>query len=88
MLLFKISNDSYLYNYNSYHKSKDYLVYDISYECNEFELYKEIIGNLENKTIINNTNGAYNYKLYVSQENLTKLKENINDFNGYIVFYR
>ena len=82
-----LCNDSYLYNYNSYSNSNNYLVYDISSECNGFELYKEVINGLKEKEIINNTNGSYRYKMYVSQDNLTKLRKNINDYRGYIVFY-
>ena len=38
-----------------------------------------------NKRIVN-YDRHYDVKIYVSSENLTILRENINKFNGYIVF--
>ena len=82
-------NDAYLYSYNSYnengYKSEMFKIIDISFDYNEFEIYKDIIDNLKNKKIIN-YDGNYDVKLYVSLENFTKLKENINKYVGYTLY--
>ena len=58
----------------------------MSYELDELELYKNIINNLKNKKIVNYNNDIYDIKIYVSSGNLDKLKKNINNYNGYLVF--
>lgn len=78
--------DIYLYNYMSYNGNRDYNIYDISYNVNELELYKDIINNLRNKKIVNYDNDIYDMKIYVSRNNLLILKKNINHYNGYDVF--
>jgi len=78
--------DTYLYNYNSYNNKNDiFSVYDINYDYNDLEYYKDIIDDFINKRIVN-YDRYYDVKIYVSSENLTILRENINKFNGYIVF--
>ena len=78
--------NAYLYNYSSYDgDSNVYRVYDISFDYNEMEFYRDVINNLKEEKIVNYDDGAYDVKIYVSNDNLTKLRENINNFNGYIV---
>ena len=82
------NRDVYLYSYNSYTSDGDiYLVYDLDYDYNEIEFYRDVINNLKDRRIVNSNEMAYDVKIYISEDNLTKLKRNINDFNGYIVFY-
>ena len=79
--------DVYLYNYSSYDSDKKtYRVYDISYDYNDIEIYKNIINGLKEKRIVNYDGDVYDVRIYMSLDNLTKLKENMNDFNGYIVY--
>ena len=78
--------DVYLYNYRRHTNNQDYLVYDMSYELDELELYKNIMNNLKNKKITNYDNDIYDIKIYISSDNLNKLKKNINNYNGYLVF--
>ena len=79
--------DVYLYNYSSYDSDKNiYRVYDISYDYNDIEIYKDIINGLKNKKIVNYDGDVYDVKIYMSLDNFTKLKENMNDFSGYIVY--
>lgn len=78
--------DVYLYNYMRYNDDRDYNVYDISYRVNELELYKDVLNNLRLKRIVNYDGDVYDIKIYVSSDNLLRLKKNINDYNGYNVF--
>jgi len=78
--------DVYLYNYRIYHSDRDYLVYDISYDLDELGMYRNIMNNLRDKKIVNYDNDIYDVKIYVSSENLDKLKKNINNYSGYFVF--
>lgn len=78
--------DVYLYNYRNHTNNQDYQIYDISYKLDELELYKNIINNLKNKKIVNYDNDVYDIKIYISSDNLNKLKKNINNYNGYLVF--
>lgn len=78
-------SEVYLYNYNDYVNKFSYKVYDISYEYNEIEMYKNIFNNLKEEKIIN-YNSIYDVKMYISEDNLMKLRKNVNNYNGYIVF--
>lgn len=78
-------SEVYLYNYNDYVNKFSYKVYDISYEYNEIEMYKNIFNNLQEEKIIN-YNSIYDVKMYISEDNLMKLRKNVNNYNGYIVF--
>jgi len=78
-------NETYLYNYSSYVNDKTFKVYDINYEYNELDVYKNVIDNLKEKKIVE-YNNIYDVKMYVSNDNLIKLRKNVNEYNGYIVF--
>jgi hypothetical protein len=79
--------DVYLYNYSSYDSDMNtYMVYDIGYDYNDIEIYKDIINGLKNKKIVNYDGDVYDVKIYTSLDNFTKLKENMNGFSGYIVY--
>ena len=78
--------DTHLYTYNSYDAGiGNYKVVDVSFNYNELDLYKSIIEGLKNEIIIDYDN-AYNVKMYISENNLTKLRENINKYYGNIYF--
>lgn len=83
------SNDVYLYSYNEYSyngESKDlFRVIDIGIDYNELEMYKDVINNLINKKIVN-YDMNYDVKMYISEGNLTKLRENMNKYTGRIYF--
>lgn len=78
-------SEVYLYNYNDYVNKLSYTVYDISCEYNEIEMYKNIFNNLKERKIIN-YNSIYDVKMYISEDNLIKLRKNANEYNGYIIF--
>ena len=44
-----------------------------------------MIDNLSDKKIVN-YDRTYDVKVYVSSDNLTKLRKNVNEYSGYIVF--
>lgn len=75
------SSDIYIYRYTEFeydgYKSFEYEVIDIYSDYNEFDMYKNIIDDIKNGEI-NNIN--YNYytidKIYLSQDNLEKLRDN------------
>lgn len=83
------NNDVYLYSYNEYSYNdgvKDlFRVIDIGIDYNELEMYKDVINNLKNKKIIN-YDMNYDVKMYISEGNLTKLRENMNKYTGRIYF--
>jgi hypothetical protein len=58
---------------------------EIGYEYDEIGMYKDIFDGLKNKKIISN-DGETKIKMYVSIDNLTKLRENINKYTGNIYF--
>ena len=73
-------SDVYLYNYSCHRGGKSFKIYDIVFEFNE---YKDAMNNLKERKIINYD---YDVKMYISSDNLVKLRKNVNDYNGYIVF--
>lgn len=83
------SNDVYLYSYNEYSyngESKDlFKVIAIDIDYNELEMYRDVINNLKNKKIVN-YDMNYDVKIYISESNLTKLRENMNKYTGRIYF--
>ena len=76
-------NEAYIYSYNEYnydgYKRELFEIVDINVYYNEMEMYKEVIENLKNKMIVN-YDMPYGVKMYVSSDNLTKLRENINKY--------
>jgi len=82
-------NDAYLYSYNEYsydgNKRELFKIIDVSMDYNKIQFYKDILENLKDKKIVN-YDRAYEVKMYVSEENLTILKENINKYTRSIWF--
>ena len=79
-------SDAYLYNYNSLGgNDRVFKVYEVDYDYNEMGLYKEIFDNLKDNKIVN-YDRLYEVKMYVSYDNLIKLRENINKYTGNIWF--
>lgn len=82
-------NDVYLYSYNEYSYNDGvrelFKVIDIGIDYNELEMYKDVISNLVNKKIVN-YDMDYDVKMYISESNLTKLRENMNKYSGRIYF--
>lgn len=80
------NSDAYLYKYNEYDNNNvSFKVVDIAFEYNEVDIYKEIINNLKDKKIVN-YDRDYDVKMYISDDNLTKLRENINKYMGYFYY--
>lgn len=78
--------DTYLYSYNQLNYNKDsFKIVEVSYNHNEMEMYGDIINNLKDKKIVN-YDKYYEIKIYVSNDNLTNLRENINKYTGSIWF--
>ena len=81
--------NAYLYSYNGYnydgYKKQSFRIVEINYDYNELEYYRQIIEDLTNKKIVN-YDRDYDVKIYVSNENLIKLRKNVNEYNGYVVF--
>ena len=77
---------SYLYSYESYDpKVGNFRVVDVNFEYNELDLYRDIIDNLKDGKIVN-YNEIYDVKMYISKDNLNRLRENINRWSGEIIF--
>ena len=80
------NTDVYLYSYDSYSNLYGgFKVIEIAFEYNEIQVYKDIIKNLENKKIVNYDRN-YDIKVYISEDNLTRLRKNINNYTGEIYF--
>ena len=77
--------NSYLYSYDSYRNNNSFKIIEIGYEYDEIGLYKDIFNGLKNKKIVKDL-GESKIKIYVSIDNLTKLRENINKYTGNIYF--
>ena len=77
--------ESYLYSYNGYRNNDSFKIMEIGYEYDEIGMYKDIFDGLKNKKIISN-DGESKIKMYVSIDNLTKLRENINKYTGNVYF--
>ena len=78
-----------MYSYNEYSYNDGvrelFKVIDIGIDYNELEMYKDVINDLVNKKIVN-YDMNYDVKLYISESNLTKLRENMNKYSGGIYF--
>jgi len=73
-------NDIYLYSYDSYdNRYGGYKVIEMDIDYNEIDMYKGILKDLEDKRIVN-YDRIYDIKMYVSNDNLTKLRENIDKY--------
>ena len=78
--------NTYLYSYDSYDSDRSsFKIVELGYDYNELEMYSEIINNLKDKKIVN-YDKIYEIKMYISEDNLTKLRENINKYTGSIWF--
>ena len=77
--------DASVYNYNESNNSNGFKVIDIVGNYNDLDFYKNIFVGLLDKKIINN-NKDFEIKMYVSHDNLTKLRENINKYTGNVWF--
>ena len=77
--------DTYLYSYNESNNRDNFKVIDVVSDYNEIDIYKNIFDGLKNEKIIN-YNKDFDIKLYVSHDNLTKLRENINNYTGNVWF--
>lgn len=71
------NTDVYLYSYDNL----EYKVIDMGYDFDEISLYQDMLNDLKNKKITNYTK-YYDIKMYVSRDNLLKLRENINKYMG------
>lgn len=72
----------YFSNYIHYNDLGDAFVYvDIYSDVNGFSMYKEVIANLKERRIVNYDESYMIKKMYISEKNLTKLKENIAKYN-------
>ena len=74
---------TYIYNKIDYDSELNYKLLDIYVDYNEFDIYKKIIKDLKNKKIntyyYDNMNNYVIDKIYISSDNLTKIKENYNN---------
>jgi len=77
--------DTYLYSYNESNNRDNFKVIDVVSDYNEIDIYKNIFDGLKNEKIID-YNKDFDIKLYVSHDNLTKLRENINNYTGNVWF--
>ena len=75
----------YLYSYNGYRNNDSFKIVEFGYEYDEIGMYKDIFNGLKNKKIVKDM-GESKIKMYVSIDNLTKLRENINKYTGNIYF--
>ena len=75
-------SQAYLYSYDNYDSVMGaFKIFEVGIDYNDMDLYKDIISNLKNeKIVIYDKN--YDVKMYVSEENLTKLRENISKYIG------
>lgn len=80
------NTDTYLYSYDSYNRLYGgFKVIELGYEFNEIDLYKDILNDLCDKKIVNYSKN-YDVMIYVSSDNLTKLRENINKYYNDVYF--
>ena len=78
--------DAYLYTYNENNYSRDeFKIVEVVSNYDDYEIYKNVLDGLKNEKIIN-YNKDFIIKLYVSSDNLTMLRENINKYTGNIWF--
>ncbi len=63
-----------------YEDMKNYTILYLYAECDEFNLYKDIVNNLKEKKILINDRLWEIDKIYISDDNLTKIKDNYANY--------